>query len=99
MDRTENLVLGPYKQHKKEQNGDAQKQPTSTREIQIDETDRKIARILSRSARTPFKRIAEQLGISTKNVIQRYRRLRREKVLTLSSITVDLNKLGYNAMA
>jgi DNA-binding Lrp family transcriptional regulator len=66
--------------------------------VQIDEIDRKIAAILSQNSRMPFKRIAEQLKISTKNVIQRYKRL-REKVLTLSTIIVDLNKLGYNAMA
>lgn len=64
----------------------------------MDETDRKIAIILSQNSRMPFKRVAEQLNISTKNVIQRYKKL-REKVLSLSTIMVDLNKLGYNAMA
>ena len=45
----------------------------------------------------PFRRIAEQLGISTKTVIQRYKRL-RENLLTLSTVTLDLNKLGYGAI-
>jgi Lrp/AsnC family transcriptional regulator for asnA, asnC and gidA len=66
--------------------------------IEIDETDRKIATILSRKSRTPFSNIALQLDISTKTVIQRYRKL-REKLLTLSTITIDLNKLGYKALA
>jgi Lrp/AsnC family transcriptional regulator for asnA, asnC and gidA len=66
--------------------------------IRIDETDRKIATILSQNSRTPFRKIAQQLNVSTKNVIQRYKRL-RENLLTLSTITVDLNKLGYKAMA
>jgi Lrp/AsnC family transcriptional regulator, regulator for asnA, asnC and gidA len=65
---------------------------------QIDEKDRYIARALSENSRLPFRRIAAQLGISTKNVIQRYNRL-RGTVLTRSTITVDLGKLGYKAWA
>jgi Lrp/AsnC family transcriptional regulator, regulator for asnA, asnC and gidA len=70
----------------------------SKQSVEIDEIDRKIAKILSQHSRTTFRKIAEQTGISTKNVIQRYRRL-RGNVLTLSSITVNLKKLGYNAYA
>ena len=66
--------------------------------IEIDEIDRKIATILSRKSRTPFSNIAYQLDISTKTVIQRYRKL-RETLLTLSTITLDLNKIGYKALA
>jgi len=66
--------------------------------IQLDEIDRKIAVLLSKRARTPFRKIAEQLGLSTKTVIQRYKRL-RENVLTLSCATLNLNKLGYGALA
>jgi len=64
----------------------------------LDETDRKIAIILTKKARTPFRQIAEQLGISTKTVIQRYKRM-RENLLVRSSVTLDLNRLGYHAMA
>ncbi len=64
----------------------------------IDETDRKIARILAHESRTPFRKIAAELGISTKSVIERYKKL-RGNVLTLSSIAVDLTKLGYPAGA
>ena len=64
----------------------------------IDETDRKIAIILSQNSRTPFRKIADQLGISTKNVIQRYKRLRKN-LLPRSTITIDPNKLGYSTMA
>jgi len=66
--------------------------------IEIDDVDRKIALLVSRNARTPFRKIGEKLDISTKTVIQRYKRL-RQNLLTLSTITVDLNKLGYNALA
>ncbi len=71
--------------------------PMATRQpVEMDVIDRKIARILSIHSRTTFRKIAEQTGISTKNVIQRYRRL-RGTVLTRSTITVDLRKLGYLA--
>lgn len=70
----------------------------NTEKTEIDETDRKIAMILSQNSRTPFRKIAEQLNISTKTVIQRYKKL-RGNVLTLSSIVIDPTKLGYTAMA
>ncbi len=70
----------------------------SNQEIVLDEKDRQIAKILSRNSRMPFKKIAEQLGVSTKNVIQRFKRL-EGNLLGLSTITVDLSQLGYNAMA
>ena len=38
------------------------------------------------------------MDISSKTVIQRYKKL-RENLLTLSTITLDLNKLGYKALA
>ena len=40
---------------------------------------------------------AKKLGISTNNVIQRYQRLREKNVLNLSSISLNLHKLGYKA--
>jgi DNA-binding Lrp family transcriptional regulator len=65
--------------------------------VKLDEIDRKIAIALSRKARTPFRKIAGQLNLSTKTVIQRYKKL-RENVLTLSTVTLNLNKLGYRAI-
>jgi DNA-binding Lrp family transcriptional regulator len=102
----ENLVINPRNTNDKQKPANNEQKPTqkiSTNntektQVQIDETDRKIALILSQNSRTPFRKIAQQLDISTKNVIQRYKRL-RENVLTRSTITVDLNKLGYSAMA
>ena len=64
----------------------------------LDELDRKIAIIVSQNSRTPFRQIAEQLGLSTKTVIQRYKKL-RQTLLTRSTVTLDLNKLGYKALA
>jgi Lrp/AsnC family transcriptional regulator for asnA, asnC and gidA len=65
--------------------------------VELDDIDRKIAILLSKKARTPFRKIADQIDISTKTVIQRYKRL-RENVLTLSTVTLDLNKLGFGAL-
>lgn len=92
----QNLVIKPLK------NGKVYQRPALTNidkiPTQLDEIDKKIAVILTIRARMPFRKIAEQLGISTKTVIQRYKKL-RENLLTVSAITVDLNKLGYNALA
>lgn len=94
----ENLVIKPLTHD----NSRKTVRPTPTdldrAPIEMDEIDRKIAAILSRKSRTPFRKIAEQLGISTKTVIQRYKKL-REKIFTRSTITLDLNKLGFKALA
>jgi DNA-binding Lrp family transcriptional regulator len=96
MDHPENLVINNLTKPKGQEN--TQKTTKiSCKEAKIDETDRKIAKILAENARTPFSQIGEQLDLSTKSVIQRYKKLRRN-LLTLSTLTVDLNKLGYNAM-
>jgi DNA-binding Lrp family transcriptional regulator len=70
----------------------------SQSQCDFDEVDRKIALILTDHSRTSFKSIATQLKISSKTVIQRYKKL-RENLLTFSSITVDLRRLGYKALA
>ena len=67
--------------------------------VNLDETDISIAEMLMENSRTPFNAIAEKLGISTNNVIQRYQFLREKNVLNLSSISLDLPKLGYKATA
>ena len=59
----------------------------------MDETDLKIAKILTHDARIPFSKIAEELGISTKKVINRYNKMK--ELLPHSSITINLEKLGY----
>ena len=95
IDYTENLIIKPFTDKK---NTIDRVYEITHQETQIDETDRKIAKILSQNSRRSFKSIAEEIGISTKNVIQRYKRL-KGTVLTSSAIQVDLNKLGYGAMA
>jgi DNA-binding Lrp family transcriptional regulator len=96
MDHPENLMINnlPTEREKEEKKKYGKNDPEET---QFDEIDRKIAKILSEKSRTPASQIGEQLNLSTKSVIQRYKKLRRN-LLTLSTLTVDLNKLGYNAM-
>lgn len=93
VEHPENLIIKPF-------SGTKEHKPITTvkKRIIMDEIDKKIVKILSEKSRTPFCRIAKQLDISTKNVIERYRKL-RGNVLTLSTITVDITKLGYNASA
>ncbi|WGM90068.1 MAG: Lrp/AsnC family transcriptional regulator [Candidatus Bathyarchaeota archaeon] len=63
----------------------------------MDETDLKIAQILTNNARMPFSQIAEELGISTKKVINRYKKMK--DMLPHSTISLNLEKLGYIGQA
>ena len=63
----------------------------------MDELDLKIAKILTNNARMPFSQIAEQLDISTKKVINRYKKMKG--LLSYSTITLNLEKLGYVGQA
>ncbi len=94
----QNLVIKPAVQ---ESNPHSDRKFTLTNldqpSIQIDQTDRKIAKILSENSRMPFKAVADQLGMSTKAIIQRYKKL-RGNLLPLSTVTLDLRKLGYEVL-
>ena len=65
--------------------------------VELDEPDIKIAKILIQKSRTPFIKIAEDLNISTKKVIERYNKLKKT-ILTTSTITLNLERIGYNAV-
>ncbi|MFB3888843.1 MAG: Lrp/AsnC family transcriptional regulator [Candidatus Bathyarchaeia archaeon] len=97
LEHVENLIIKPLDLETKGVQTPAQGN-MNTERTEIDDTDRRIAQILAENSRMPFRRIAEQLGISTKNVIQRYKKL-RGPLLTTSTIRIDLNKLGYKAWA
>lgn len=64
----------------------------------LDDMDKTIVKALMENSRVAFKDVAEKLKISTANVIRRYRFLREKNILNLSSISVDLCKLGYKAI-
>jgi DNA-binding Lrp family transcriptional regulator len=97
MEHPENLEIKPTENKRQEKKIVRRNAiEVSNEQREIDETDRQIAEILVHSSRTSFRKIAQKLSISTKKVIQRYNKL-RGNVLTLSTITLDLKKLGYNA--
>jgi DNA-binding Lrp family transcriptional regulator len=64
----------------------------------MDSTDATILGILSTSARIPFSTIAKQIGISTKTVICRYKKLKKDFV-AYSTLALNLKKLGYTGYA
>jgi Lrp/AsnC family transcriptional regulator for asnA, asnC and gidA len=97
LDHPENLEIKPLENKKQENTVEKSPITINYEQIKIDEVDRQIVKILVHSSRTSFRKIAKQLNISTKKVIQRYKKL-RENLLTFSTITLDLKKLGYNAM-
>ncbi|MGF3522152.1 MAG: Lrp/AsnC family transcriptional regulator [Candidatus Bathyarchaeia archaeon] len=64
----------------------------------MDEVDLEIAKMLAKDARVSFRKIAEQLGISPQMVSRRYEKLKKT-VFAYSSVTVNLEKLGFKASA
>ena len=60
----------------------------------LDDTDEAIINVLSQNARIPFSTIAKQIGISTKTVICRYRKLKKDWVW-YSTLSINLRKIGY----
>lgn len=65
-----------------------------TPSLELDNVDLAIFRLLSQNSRTSFRKLAKKLGVTTKTVIQRYKNL-RNNVLLSTTITLNLRKLGY----
>ena len=61
----------------------------------IDELDRKILKIITKSARIPFKDVAEQCGVSRAAVHQRVQKMFDNGVIVGSSYHVLPRALGY----
>ncbi len=97
----QNLVLLPPGEETQElpcgTNYPTQIPPRPARAKSIDEVDRKIIEKLSRNGRASFRKIAQEIGISTDTVAKRYERLRRDGVIKVS-VQLDLTKLGYQAI-
>ncbi|MDP4185210.1 MAG: Lrp/AsnC ligand binding domain-containing protein [Bacteroidota bacterium] len=67
--------------------------------IQIDELDQKILRLITRNARIPFLEVARACGVSGAAIHQRVQRLLNLGIITGSEFIVDPQKLGYNTCA
>ena len=68
-------------------------------EKHIDDLDRKILSIITKNARTPFKDVAEECGVSRAAIHQRVQRLIDMKVITGSSYNVNEKMMGYKMCA
>ena len=62
----------------------------------IDELDRKILRVITENARTPFKDVAEECGVSRAAVHQRVQKMLDSGVILGSGYQVNPKMLGYN---
>jgi len=68
-----------------------------TRKIEeIDEKDRAIINKLTENGRSSFRKIAEEIGVTTDTVARRYRELKRNGILNVA-IQISPEKIGYNA--
>lgn len=67
--------------------------------FELDEKDRKILRILVSNSRTPFSKIARELGLSEASIYVRIRKLEKIGVLKGYTASIDLTKLGYSTRA
>lgn len=65
----------------------------------MDEIDRAIIDKLTDDARTSFRKIAKELGISPDTVMHRYAALQKEGTIRGSTIVINPKKIGYQAMA
>jgi len=107
MDHPENLVIEPYtgELHKTELtpigviagnsvSSEPVKEIDDKTSYEFDRIDRFIIKTLLENARMSFSKIAKMLDVSTQSVSRRYNRLRKT-VSPYSSITLNLEKLGY----
>ncbi|MEM1619450.1 MAG: Lrp/AsnC family transcriptional regulator [Fervidicoccaceae archaeon] len=69
------------------------------RRAKVDEIDAKIIETLLRDSRTPFSRIARDLGLSDVAVLKRVRKLERLGVIEGYTVRVDPRKLGYEVVS
>lgn len=67
--------------------------------VMIEELDRKILIALNKNARTSFRRIAKELGISATTLYNKVKKLEKSGVLKGYIPLIDTESVGYNLMA
>ncbi|MBI2542931.1 MAG: Lrp/AsnC family transcriptional regulator [Candidatus Aenigmarchaeota archaeon] len=67
--------------------------------LSIDETDKKILRLVTADSRLSYREISRHLGLSTNTVIQRIGKLTANGVIKSYSADIDMKKLGYELTA
>jgi len=65
----------------------------------IDETDKKIIKMLEENGRRPFTEIAEKLKVSESTVRKRVSALQRKGVIKKFTVKVDPSKMGIKTIA
>lgn len=65
----------------------------------MDETDLFVIKRLTEDARTSFRKIAGELGVSPDTVMNRYNKLREGGVIRGSTVVIDPKMVGYRGMA
>ncbi len=66
---------------------------------ELDETDKKILRILQEDARLSFRKIAEQVDVSVVTVINRVEKMQDAGLIRGYTVDLDYNQLGYHLIA
>ncbi len=65
----------------------------------MDETDVKILKRLLHDARTSYRRVAEEIGVSPPTVLARVGKLEKEGIIKSYSALLDHERLGYDLTA
>ncbi|PVX23568.1 MAG: hypothetical protein CW716_11860 [Candidatus Bathyarchaeum sp.] len=97
LDHPENLVIAHH-ENKNGKNEAVKSLVKYQKRAKLGDLELQIAKILTNDARTPFSAIGKKLKIPTQTVIRKYKKL-SESVFTTSTITINLQKLGYKAIA
>jgi Lrp/AsnC family transcriptional regulator for asnA, asnC and gidA len=63
--------------------------------LTIDNLKEKIIQELTEDGRKSFSAIAKKLGVSPQSIMRRYNEMKADGTIVFSSITVNLEKLGY----
>ncbi|MEP0824372.1 MAG: Lrp/AsnC family transcriptional regulator [Nitrososphaera sp.] len=65
----------------------------------MDDTDVKILKRLLHDARTSYRKVAEEIGVSPPTVLSRVEKLEREGIIKSYSALLDHEQLGYDLTA
>ncbi|HKM92851.1 MAG TPA: Lrp/AsnC ligand binding domain-containing protein [Prolixibacteraceae bacterium] len=71
----------------------------SNQQMNIDELDKKILKLITKNARIPFLEVARECGVSGAAIHQRVQRLLNMGIVSGSEFILCPEKLGYNTCA
>ena len=64
--------------------------------MEIDETDKKIMRVLVDNSKLSLREIAKEVGVSVATVMHRVNRLEKQGVIKKYTTILDYDKIGYD---